>query len=98
MNGDSSEFPEEWKQWLSPALEKYGGVRAFSQRKSPDGHRAIVVAELTRWPWQAVRRAVMLVWPSQQKILGQIVVFNCRGREVIQQPLSGADESTGAST
>jgi hypothetical protein len=91
MDEESSAFSEEWREWLGPALAEHGSVRSYTARMSPDGHRAIVVAEFARWPWQAVQRAVMLIWPSQQKILGQMVVFNGRGRELIQQPVGEAD-------
>jgi superfamily II DNA or RNA helicase len=71
----------ELKEWVAPLLAQDGTVRSLSGLLSPDGHRQLLVAEFTRWPWQPERRAVLVVLPQHRKLLGRAVIYTLRGRE-----------------
>jgi superfamily II DNA or RNA helicase len=83
----------ELKEWAAPLLAEDGTVRSLSGLLSPDGHRQLLVAEFTRWPWQPERRAVLIVLPQSRKILGQAVIYTQRGREW-ERRASGAAVAT----
>jgi len=71
----------ELNEWVAPLLAQDGTVRSLSGLLSPDGHRQLLVAEFTRWPWQHERRAVFIVVPQHRKLLGNAVSYTLRGRE-----------------